>query len=234
MKHPEMEIFSPWTWQNGMWEVLHLYSRYNKSIFVPATSTEEEFVSAYPTINEAGDSVSVVLVNRSVSATKSVKLELKGFDLDEQSFTTLKLSSLPSSETFTSHTVNALQQSTVSKTGNALNVSLSPLSITTIQLKGAKGEVVTGTEEPDRTERIFKVYPNPAAAASKVTVEINKTGYATLDLTDMNGRLMRSIYQGEITHPFKTEADLSGIAKGMYIFRLTVDGEAAYRKIFTF
>ena len=174
MKHPEMEIFSPWTWQNGMWEVLHLYSRYNKSIFVPATSTEEEFVSAYPTINEAGDSVSVVLVNRSVSLTKSVKLELNGFDLDEQPFTTLKLSSLPSSETFTSHTVNALQESVVSKSGNTLNLSLSPLSVTTIQLKGAKGEVVMGTEDADRTERIFKVYPNPAVAASKVTVEINK------------------------------------------------------------
>ena len=234
MKHSEMEIFTPWSWQTGMWEVLHLYSRYNKSNFIPASSTEEEFVSAYPTINEAGDSISVVLVNRSVSQTKSVKLELNGFDLDEQPFNTLKLDGLPSSETFVSHTVNALQKSTVTKSGNAINLSLSPLSITTIQLKGTKGEVVTGAGELERNESVFKVYPNPTGPASKVTVEINKRGYATVDLTDINGRLIRSFYNGKVVHPVRTEADMSGLATGTYIFRLTINGEIVHRKIFTF
>jgi hypothetical protein len=233
MKHPEMEIFTPWTWQAGMWEVLHLYSRYNKPIYVPASSTEEEFVSAYPTMNGSGDSISVVLVNRSINQTKSVKLKLNGFDLDEQPFTILKLSSLPSTETFTSHTINALQESTVSKSGNTINLSLSPLSITTVQLKGTKGEV-TGTEDTRMIDDIFKVYPNPAFSASKVTVEINTRGDAVLDLIDINGRLIRSIYKGKVAQPFKTEVGISDLTRGTYIFRLMVDGKVAHRKIFTF
>src|SRR5690349_2359585 len=102
-----MEMFSPWSWQTGMWEVLHLFSAYNKNAFVTASSSEEEFVSAYPTINGTGDSVTVVLVNRSVSATKSVNVSFKGYMLDDASFQVLKLSNLSGSETFVSHTSNA-------------------------------------------------------------------------------------------------------------------------------
>jgi len=234
MKHKEMEIFTPWSWQNGMWEVLHLYSRYNKNEFVQATSTDEEFVSAYPSINAAGDSISVVLVNRSTTATKSVNLKLVGYDLVEESFSVLKLSNLPSSETFTSHTTNALQKSTVSQSANAINISLSPLSITTIQLKGQKGDVITATENDAEINKIFKVYPNPLEANSKVTVEINKRGYAMLDVVDLNGRTLKIIYQGEITSSFKKEIDTNGLPKGMYIFRLNLDGKTANQKVSVF
>ncbi|HEY9155739.1 MAG TPA: glycoside hydrolase family 44 protein, partial [Opitutaceae bacterium] len=40
MKHG-VEIFTPWSWQPGMWEVLHLYSRYNYGTCVLATSDDE-------------------------------------------------------------------------------------------------------------------------------------------------------------------------------------------------
>jgi len=39
MKHSEMEIFSPWTWKTGMWEALHLFSRYDKPWSVAAISS---------------------------------------------------------------------------------------------------------------------------------------------------------------------------------------------------
>ncbi len=234
MKHQEMEIFTPWNWSVGMWEVLHLYSRYNKTSFVPATSTEEEFVSAYPTINEAGDSLSVVLVNRSVNATKSVNLNLNGFDLDEQPFNTLRLSSLSSSETFVSHTSNAIQKSTVTKSGNSISISLPSLSITTIELKGQKGDVVTGVEDNTKSEKVFNVYPNPAATNSRITIEIHKAGNATVDLMDTNGRILKTVYEGKTSSSFKKEIDLSEISKGTFIFRLNVNGEIFHRKVFTF
>lgn len=233
MKHPEMEIFTPWTWQTGMWEVLHLYSRYNKTLFVPATSTEEEFISAYPTINAAGDSISVVLINRSVSLTKSVKVKFVGFDLANESFPVLKLSNLTSSETFISHTANALQKSTATQAANAINLSLSPMSITTIQLKGQKGEVVTGIEA-DADEKIFKVYPNPVASNSKVTIEIHRAGHVTIDLIDVSGKSLKLVHEGRISSTFKKEIDLSGLSKGAYIFRLNIDGKIVHRKVFTF
>src|SRR5690606_22057917 len=37
MKH-EVEIFTPWSWQPGMWEVLHLYARYNYTTAIKGTS----------------------------------------------------------------------------------------------------------------------------------------------------------------------------------------------------
>jgi hypothetical protein len=235
MKHKEMEIFTPWSWHNGMWEVLHLFSRYNKSEFVSATSSEEEFVSVYPTLNAAGDSLTVVLVNRNLSTTKSVKLKFKGYDLANESFSTLKLSNLPSTETFTSHATNALQKSTVNQSANEISISLSPLSITTIQLRGQKGDVVTGAEGKIDGEELFKVYPNPVANNSKVTIVINKTGYAILELIDLNGRVMKTIYEGKINFSgFKKETDISTLSRGTYIFRLNLDGKVSHQKVSTF
>lgn len=235
MKHPEMEIFTPWNWPAGMWEVLHLYSHYNKEEFVQATSSEEEFISAYPTTNASGDSITLVLVNRSLNATKSVNVNFNGFDLANESFQTLKLSNLPASETFVSHTNNALQKSTVAEAANSINISLSPMSITTILLKGQKGDVVTSIEDRTIDEKIFKAYPNPATNSSLITIEINKPGYARLDLTDLNGRVIRNIYDEEITTPaFRKEEDLSDLSKGIYIFHLNLDGQLIHRKISVF
>ncbi|HUG09403.1 MAG TPA: glycoside hydrolase family 44 protein, partial [Opitutaceae bacterium] len=50
MKHG-VEIFTPWSWQPGMWEVLHLFSRYNRSTSVRAVSDDETKVSAYATLD---------------------------------------------------------------------------------------------------------------------------------------------------------------------------------------
>jgi len=234
MKHPEMEIFTPWSWNNGMWEVLHLYSRYNQSLFVPAISSEEEFVSAYPTINKTGDSLTIVLVNRSLSLTKSTTVVLNGFELNNQPFNTLRLNDLPSAETFTSHTVNTLQKSTSTKSGNQVTISLPPLSISTIILTGKNTNVVTGISNQEEDDKIFKVYPNPVGSASKVIVEIKKSGNARLDLTSIDGKLIRTIYEGVITDTHRVESDMSRMTKGVNILRLKLDGKVVNRKIFTF
>ena len=235
MKHPEMEIFTPWNRQVGMWEVLHLYSRYNQNLYVPASSTDEEFVSAYPTINQEGDSLSVILVNRSINLSKQVLLKFNGYNLVDQPFPILKLNNLLSSETFMSHTSNALQKSTVSHSSNSISLTLLPLSITTLQLQGRKGEVVTEIENHIDNDVIFKVYPNLVPADLKVMVEINKNGYATLDLIDLNGRLVRTIYSGIVVPvSLRKEVDVSDLSKGVYIFRLKLDGEIAFQKVFTY
>lgn len=230
MKHPEVEIFTPWTWQAGMWEVLHLFSRYNKDIFVQATSSDEDNVSAYPTITQAGDSLTVVLINRSASLTKSVTVNFNGFALAQESFQVRKLSNLSSSETFTSHTSNALQKSTINQTSNKINVSLVPMSITMLQLKGEKGGTVTAVEKPDHA--FFNIFPNPATVGSKATVEINKPGYAILTLTDITGKTVDTLYSGEIlSAPFKKEVDLNGLSKGVYILKLNFENEIICRKV---
>jgi hypothetical protein len=230
MKHPEMEIFSPWTWQVGMWEVLHLYSRYNKKQFVQASSSDEESVSAYPTINEAGDSLTVLLVNRSVTSSKTIAMNFNGYGLNQESFARKTLSNLSATESFNSHTSNALQTSMVKPTSNKINLTMAPMSITMIQLKGQRGNTVTSVKELDET--LLKVFPNPSSADSSLNIEIGKTGFATIEINDIQGRKIQNVYNGEIhTLPFKKEVMLNGFSKGVYIVRLVIDGQVSNRKI---
>lgn len=137
MKHG-VEIFTPWSWQPGMWEVLHLYSRYNYGTSVRATSDDETNVSAYATVDAATGSVTVVLVNRALTASNTTTVSLTNAAMPEGTYDTLQLANLPATETFVSHTQNALATSTVNVTGNQFSLTLPPLSITSVLLKKAE------------------------------------------------------------------------------------------------
>ncbi|MBS1565529.1 MAG: glycoside hydrolase family 44, partial [Bacteroidetes bacterium] len=145
MKHG-VEYFSPWSWENGMWETLHLYSRYNKKNSIQALSSDELNVSAYATANDANDSMTVVLVNRSLTLTKTVTVNLAHFALPNQPVKVLTLSNLPAgAETFISHTNNALQSSTIMPVSNtSLQVTLAPLSIVSLQLTKSSSVLPVG------------------------------------------------------------------------------------------
>lgn len=230
MRQPDMEVFSPWHWYPVMWEVLHLFSRYNKTLYVGSTSSDEEFVSAYPTINAAGDSVTVALVNRS-TASKTVNLHFKGFVLAAEAFNVLKLSNLPSTETFVSHEVNALQKATVQKNGNGISVLLPAMSVASVQLKGSKGEVVTALGDERGEKPVLEVYPTPSAHGSSLKVSVNKRGNAEIALLDVNGRLLSTPHQGVIkTIPFVKDLDTSSLKKGIYFIRLKLDDQVVVKK----
>jgi hypothetical protein len=228
MRHPEMELFTPWSWQVGMWEVLHLYARYNKPFYFEGTSTDETNISAYPTINAAGDSITVVLVNRA-AASKTTTVNFVGFNLAEQSFQQLRLASLTGTETFVSHAQNALQKSTITATANKLNITLPAMSITTVLLKGAKGEVVTGAEEIDP---VIHVYPNPTNEEKILNVVVNKPGLASLDLTDMTGRHLTNFFSENVdVTPYQKQLDISGYTPGLYLIKLRLDDRLVYKKV---
>jgi hypothetical protein len=132
-----VEFFSPWNWEFGMWETVHLFSRYNKSISVQATSSDEQNVSAYTTVNNNNDSVTIALVNRSQSQSKTVVINFPDFLPANQAVQTLTLSSLPvGTETFVSHSNNALQLANISPQNNTLQVTLAPMSITSLIVTG--------------------------------------------------------------------------------------------------
>lgn len=227
MRHPEMEVFTPWSWQVGMWEVLHLFARHNKPLYVTGTSSNETLVSAYPTINAAGDSITLVVVNRSKSL-QATSVSLKGFVLADEPFQTLRISDLTASETFVSHTNNGLKKSTVTPANNSLSLSLPPMSITSVLLKGGKGEVVTGVES--NQHHAFKIFPNPVS--DDVTIEIARTGTAVLDLTDVTGRKVTQLFVGSVDKTAWTKTfNLSTIAAGVYVVRLTLDGRVHFEKI---
>jgi Alpha-L-arabinofuranosidase len=129
-----VELFSPWNWYPGMWETLHLFSKNAKKYSVSSTSSVENTVSAYSSINENADSLTIMLVNRDMNSSQSVTINLNNFNVANGNYKTLQLSSLPTTETFVSETQNALKTSTVAVSSNSLTISVPSLSTTAIIL----------------------------------------------------------------------------------------------------
>lgn len=126
------ELFTPWVWEPGMWEVLNLFSHNAKTVRVQSTSSMDNLVSAYTSITPAKDSMTVILVNRDV-ATQNASVNLKGF-VPNGNGTTLQLSNL-SGETFISHTKNALKSGNVTVSNGSISISLPSYSVTAVLLK---------------------------------------------------------------------------------------------------
>jgi hypothetical protein len=84
-----------------------------------------------------------MLVNRDQAASRTITINLSNFTVANGNYTTLQLSSLPSTETFVSHTQNALKQSTVAVNSNSLTITVPALSTTAILLVKAAATPVT-------------------------------------------------------------------------------------------
>lgn len=136
MRHG-VEVFTPWSWQPGMWEVLHLFSRYNGATAVRAESDDEQTVSAYATVDDDTGRLTVVLVNRDLNASRTAAVTLGNASLPNGTYPAWQLANLPASETFVSHTTNALVAGTVNVTANGFSLTVPPLSITSVLLEGA-------------------------------------------------------------------------------------------------
>lgn len=136
-----VELFSPWVWFTGMWETLHLFSRNARKYSVSSTSSNENTASAYSSVNENADSLTVMLVNRDMAASRTVTINLSNFTVANGNYQTLQLSSLPPTETFVSHTQNALKQNTVAVNSNSLTITVPALSTTAILLVKAAAPV---------------------------------------------------------------------------------------------
>ncbi|MDR7209851.1 glycoside hydrolase family 44 protein [Flavobacterium piscis] len=130
-------LFAPWNWSIGLWETLHLFSKNAKEYSVSSVSSAENTVSAYSSVNEASDEMTVIIVNKDMNSSQNVTVNLNGFSIPNGNYTTLQLSSLPATETFVSETQNALKKSQVSVNSNSLTISVPKLSTTAILLKKA-------------------------------------------------------------------------------------------------
>ena len=149
-----VEIFTPWTWKTGMYEVIHLFSKYGQENFLPASSSLEEFVSAYPMISGQRDSMTLFLVNRHLTEEKAVQIDISEFPIRDGSYDLLQLNNLPSTETFFSRSDNALTSSPVEVSENSMDLSLPPLSVSALTLRSSEpdsefGYVIAEAEAED-------------------------------------------------------------------------------------
>jgi hypothetical protein len=216
-----VEFFSPWDWFPGMWETLHLYSRYSKSTRVQSVSGNDHYVSSYSSVNVAGDSMTVILVNRSISATRTATVNLSNFIISNGTYNTLQLNQLPSTETFISHSSNALKKGTVTVSGNSLNISLPPLSTTAIILKGT---TVTSISESTENRLTAILYPNPVSGQNAfIDLSAEKITDLKVEFFNMLGEVIYSrTYTG--ASPSLIEIPCANIPQGVYMISLSSAG----------
>ena len=130
-----VELFTPWYWETGMWEVLHLFSRYGQEIAVESISDNENQVSAYSSLSSDNKSLTIILVNRSLDKSQEVNIKFSNFTIKNGFYPVLFLNDLPSTETFKSHTDNHLEKKKTTVFNNNIILSLPKLSVTAVLLE---------------------------------------------------------------------------------------------------
>ncbi len=204
------EILMPWNWHAGMWEVVHLFSRYGQANRVKSVSSLDSLVSAYSSISKGNDSLTVILVNRGPAA-QSANISLSGF-VPVGGGTSLRLSGM-TGETFVSHTQNALQKGAVSVAGGRFSAELPGYSVTAYQFRSAATSVVPHVASTVRIQRFgngLELSGGP--------------GEGALELRSPKGEMVG----GAAWSQGRASLDVSGLPGGVY----TVMWAGAARKVF--
>lgn len=225
-----VDYFTPWYWHNGMWEVLHLFSRYAKTESVKSISSNEQAVSAYSSVNFVADSMTVILVNRSVSLTQTVNVKLDNFIVTDGSYVIKQLKQLPTTETFESHTKNELQTGTATVTSNSFSISLPALSITAVVLKG-KGSS-TGVKEFATQKQNLIIYPNPISTEAYAEIDLKNKPSGSLNVEVFNS-LGQLVYSKKYTTLATQLLELpcASFPKGMYTISISNNDQQWYSKL---
>jgi hypothetical protein len=208
-----VELFTPWSWKPGMWETLHLFSRYSEDFFVDAESEDDTYVSAYPTVNAASDSMTIFLVNRHTTAAKEIRLSVRNSVFNDHPVQLYTLSKLPQDETFVSHMDNALKTKLVDITDNHISVQLEALSVNALVFQIAPGSA----NEITSVQTGLKVFPNPACGLLSVEFNLETSSRVQIELFNGNGQKLTTFsdapsFTGKYSHKF----DLSEYPSGVY------------------
>ncbi|GAB1451644.1 hypothetical protein MASR2M47_17000 [Draconibacterium sp.] len=215
-----VEIFTPWSWKPGMWETVHLFSRYSQEFIVDAVSSDETYISAYPTINAASDSMTIFLVNRHTTATKEVKIDVRDFIIKDEAIQLYTLSKLPTNETFVSHKQNALKTKQIVKPVYNISVQLEPLSVNAIVLKAAP----TAANEIKKMNFDLNIYPNPAKETLNIDFDLIENSSVKIEIFNANGqRLSNEFYQDSNSGKNHIETNISSWDVGIYWVSVRTD-----------
>lgn len=219
-----VELFTPWDWKTGMWEVLHLFSRYAGPVRVQGTSDQPTVVSGHATLSASADTLTVYLINRSLTAAQTTTVNIAGFTVADGVYPTWMIDDLPASETFVSHTQNALLAGMVSVQQGQFIYTLPALSVTAVQLTG-QGAVTIATEPWPSRPSPLSVYPSPFRATATVSYHLDTPSAVRIAVFDVRGRQVRGTVlpkQPAGDHVWKLSGE--GMPSGVYLLRLEAGG----------
>ena len=122
-----VDFFTPWTWFTGMWETLHLFSRYAKGYSVASTSSLENTVSAYTSVNQSADSMTVIIVNRDMNSARNVTVNLDNFSAADGNYRICSCHRFPELKPLCHIMQNALKENQISLNSNSFTISVPAL-----------------------------------------------------------------------------------------------------------
>ncbi len=171
--------------------------------------------------------MTVILVNRDLSASRTTTVNLTGFSVSNGSYKILELSSLPSTETFISHASNALKSKTVAVSGNSFNITLPALSTTAVILKGA----VVGIDENQQDLsglKSLRAFPNPTSGKFKIQFAEEISGSITLKFADLAGN---TVMTRDADNNSEIDLSVTGLASGLYVITAEYQGHTWRTKL---
>ena len=204
------EFFTPWTWKTGMWEAVHLFSRYSKSETVASVSSQEDMLSAYSSINATSDSLTIVVINRELTQNRDVEIEIAGIAIPDGEYEAHLLAKLPEDETFNSETDNALTHTTVSVKDNKLTFAAPALSMAAIELVAESADV------PLTQSVAVAIYPNPAVSGRVNIKSDHEIG--SIEIFSASGSLLRHI---DGNNTLGMTISTTGLPAGIYMVKTT-------------
>lgn len=202
-----MEYFTPWTWQTGMWESLHLFGRYAHELNAQAVSTDENLVSAYTSITATRDSMAIILVNRD-GVERPVSMSIGNFNVKDGEHNTYLLANLPKDETFNSHEDNALVAGTVKVENGALSVTVPAYSMLAVDLAGES----SGTD--NFAAEAVAVYPNPTTDVLFVT---NPGDVKRVEVVNAAGQVVKQVV---VNGSADVAVNVTDLAKAVYVVKI--------------
>ena len=234
------EVFTPWFWYNGYYETMRLFSKKGHENRVLSRSSLDSVVSAYTSLNKTADSMTVILVNRDLSASHTTSVSLKNFTVSGNG-TTLQLANL-SGETFVSEASNGSKSGTVTVTSNAFSLALPAKSVTAVLLRGtgtpfssssaSSSSVATSSSSAASSSSVITSSSSipvqamtPLQPAAEITLQRASDGFTLLGTLGSEQVELLSVQGSLLTRfqatPLQTDwHGLSGLKPGLYVVRL--------------
>lgn len=78
---------------------------------------------------------------------------------------------------------------------------------------------------------LLNIFPNPASEELNINLELIQAGNVTLQLRDMMGRAVANSQQHIGVNDLRTQLDISGVSKGIYMLDVIVNGERITRQV---
>ncbi|HEY1038643.1 MAG TPA: T9SS type A sorting domain-containing protein [Bacteroidia bacterium] len=85
----------------------------------------------------------------------------------------------------------------------------------------------------DIKETTGTVYPNPSSGEFNIKYDVTQKGLVQVDLYDINGKLVKNIVNNQMQHTGKyvIPVDLKGVANGIYICTIIVNGKKITERV---